>query len=81
MVHHRVDGDDIELTHEFLSLMLAVRRPSVTTALHVLEGHRLIRADRGWLTIRDRAGLQTFAGDAYGRSEEEYARLIRPMKT
>ncbi len=80
MVHDRVDGNDIQLTHEFLSLMLAVRRPSVTTALHVLEGNRLIRADRGWLTIRDRAGLEEFAGDAYGRSEEEYARLIGPLK-
>lgn len=80
MVHDRVDGDDISLTHEFLSLMLAVRRPSVTTALHVLEGNRLIRADRGWLTIRDRVGLEQFAGDTYGRSEEEYRRLIGPFK-
>lgn len=76
MVHDRVDGDDIPLTHESLSLMLAVRRPSVTTALHVLEGNRLIRADRGWVTIRDRAALEEFAGDAYGRSENEYRRLV-----
>ena len=80
MVHDRVDGDDIQLTHEFLSLMLAVRRPSVTTALHVLEGNRLIRADRGWIQIRDRAGLEDFAGDAFGRPETEYARLIGPLK-
>lgn len=80
MVHDRVDGDDIQLTHEFLSLMLAVRRPSVTTALHVLEGNRLIRADRGWIQIRDRAGLEDFAGDAFGRPETEYARLIGPIK-
>lgn len=80
MVHDRVDGDDIQLTHEFLSWMLAVRRPSVTTALHVLEGNRLIRADRGWIQIRDRAGLEDFARDAYGRPETEYARLIGPLK-
>lgn len=80
MVHDRIDGDDIQLTHEFLSLMLAVRRPSVTTALHVLEGNHLIRTDRGWITIRDRAALEDFAGDAYGRSEEEYRRLIGPFK-
>jgi len=64
MVHDCVDGVDIPITHEFLSLMLAVRRPSVTTALHVLEGNGLIRAERGWVTIRDRAGLEDFAGDA-----------------
>lgn len=79
MVHDRVDGDDIRLTHEFLSLMLAVRRPSVTSALHVLEGNGLIRAERGWVTIRDRAALQAFAADAYGRSETEYRRLLGPM--
>lgn len=79
MVHDRVDGDDIKLTHEFLSLMLAVRRPSVTTALHILEGERLIRAERGWITIRDRAALEAFADDAYGGSEIEYRQLIGPM--
>ena len=79
MVHDRVEGDEIQLTHEFLSLMLAVRRPSVTTALHVLEGNRLIRADRGWVTIRDRAALEEFAGDAYGRSENEYRDLLGPL--
>ena len=80
MTHDRVDGDEIQLTHDFLSVMLAVRRPSVTTALHVLEGNRLIRADRGTIQIRDRAGLEEFAGDAFGRPETEYARLIGPMK-
>jgi hypothetical protein len=56
--------------------MLAVRRPSVTTALHVLEGKKLIRSERGRITIRDRAGLQASAGDAYGKPEEEYRRLL-----
>jgi len=79
MVHDRVNGDDIQLTHEFLSLMLAVRRPSVTTALHVLEGNGLIRADRGWVTIRNRPALEEFAADAYGRSETEYRQLLGPM--
>jgi CRP-like cAMP-binding protein len=76
MCHDRVDGDEFALTHEFLSLMLAVRRPSVTTALHVLEGNGFIRSVRGYITILDRAALETFAADAYGRPEEEYRRLI-----
>lgn len=79
MCHDRVDGDELALTHEFLSLMLAVRRPSVTTALHVLEGNRFITAERGYITIRDRRRLEEFAGDAYGRPEAEYKRLIGPM--
>jgi CRP-like cAMP-binding protein len=39
MCHDRVSGDELHLTHEFISLMLSVRRPSVTTSLHVLEGN------------------------------------------
>jgi CRP-like cAMP-binding protein len=76
MSHDRVDGDDIPLTHEFLALMLAIRRPSVTTALHVLEGGQLVRATRGQVTIRDRGGLEELARDSYGIPEAEYGKLI-----
>jgi CRP-like cAMP-binding protein len=79
MSHDRSEGDDLALTHEFLGIMLAVRRPSVTTALHVLEGQHLIRSQRGRVLIRDRAGLEDFARDAYGIPEAEYARLVGPM--
>jgi CRP-like cAMP-binding protein len=76
MCHDRVDGDEISLTHDFISLMLGVRRPSVTTALHVLEGQKLIQAERGRITIRDRKGMMDFAARTYGKPEEEYRRLI-----
>jgi CRP-like cAMP-binding protein len=36
MAHDRIGDDTLPLTHEFLSLMLAVRRPGVTEALHAL---------------------------------------------
>jgi CRP-like cAMP-binding protein len=80
MCHDRVDDGKIALTHEYMAIMLAVRRPSVTTALHVLEGNGLIYADRGVITIRDRAGLESFAADAYGKPESEYARLFGPIR-
>jgi CRP-like cAMP-binding protein len=80
MCHDRTDGDEISLTHEFLSIMLAVRRPSVTTALHVLEGRKLIYSERGVIIVRDRTALQSFARDAYGESEKEYERLLCPLK-
>ena len=79
MCADRVDGDEIALTHEFLAIMLAVRRPSVTTSLHVLEGEGLIRATRGCVTLRDRAALERFAGDSYGRPEAAYRELIGPL--
>jgi CRP-like cAMP-binding protein len=73
MCHDRTDGDEISLTHEFLSIMLAVRRPSVTTALHVLD------SERGMIIVRDRPALEAFASDAYGECEREYLRLIGPF--
>jgi CRP-like cAMP-binding protein len=76
MCDDRVDGGKLELTHEFISIMLAVRRPSVTTALHVLEGNGFIRSERGCIIIRNRRALEDFAGDAYGKPEAEYRRLM-----
>jgi CRP-like cAMP-binding protein len=76
MCHDRVDGDVLFTTHEFLSIMLGVRRPGVTEALHILEGAHVIRAERGLVTILDRARLEQVAGDSYGIPEAEYARLV-----
>ena len=76
MCHDRVSGDNIQLTHEFMSVMLSVRRPSVTNTLHILEGNGYIRSDRGFVTIVNRAGLEAFAADAYGQPEVEYRRLL-----
>ena len=79
MAHDRTDGDDVPLTHEYMGVMLAARRPTVTTALHVLEGNLFIKAARGMITIRDRAGLEEFSDGSYGRPEAEYTRLIGPF--
>lgn len=76
MCHDRVDDDVISLTHEFLALMLGVRRAGVTTALQVLEGARIVRASRGRIEILDRGRLLDAAGDSYGPPEAEYERLI-----
>ncbi len=76
MCHDRTDGDDLALTHEFLSIMLGVHRPAVTVATQVLEGSGLIRARRGRITILDRAGLEAVADLGYGMAEAYYASLI-----
>jgi len=78
MCHDRVDGDELHLTHDFMAVMLGVRRPGVTTTLHILEGNHLIRNTRGVITVRDREGLEKLADDAYGLPEAEYDRLMVP---
>ena len=80
MCHDRSDGDEMALTHDFLAIMLAVRRPTVTTALHVLEGNGFIAAERGYITMRNRDAMERFAQDAYGKPEAEYRRLIGPLR-
>ena len=76
MVHDRTDGDDLPLTHEFLSLMLGVRRSGVTDQIHILEGMKAIKATRGNIRIIDREKLKEVAGRSYGIPEQEYERLI-----
>ncbi|GJE15099.1 Crp/Fnr family transcriptional regulator [Methylobacterium longum] len=76
MCHDRIDGDDIRITHDFLSLMLGTQRSSTTLAVQALEGHRLIKAQRGKITILDRETMEQVADDGYGLPEAEYARLI-----
>jgi CRP-like cAMP-binding protein len=44
MCADRVDGDELGLTHKYLSIMLGVRRPGVAVAIQILEGKGLIRA-------------------------------------
>jgi CRP-like cAMP-binding protein len=77
MVHDRQDNDELQLTHEFMAVMLGVRRSGVTNALHVLEGKSLIRASRGVIRIVSRKGLTSLAGGIYGVPEAEYERLMR----
>ena len=76
MAHDRASGATILLTHEFLALMLGVRRAGVTEALNALVQQGLIKAARGQITVLDRKGLETSAGDSYGVPEKEYRRLL-----
>jgi CRP-like cAMP-binding protein len=65
MAHDRVDGDELKLTHEFLAVMLGVRRSGITTALLELERKGLIAHRRSFVTILDREGLEEGSNGAY----------------
>lgn len=79
MLHDRIDGDFISLTHQTLAGHLGVRRASVTDSLHLLEGERAVRCDRAIIQVRDRQLLERCASRAYGRTEEIYRRSIGPF--
>ncbi|HEX2255137.1 MAG TPA: Crp/Fnr family transcriptional regulator [Afifellaceae bacterium] len=76
MVHDRMDGDVIPLVHEFLALMLGVRRAGVTEALHALDRNGAIQARRGRIIVADRERLEQSASGLYGVPEAEYRRLF-----
>ncbi|GJD62131.1 Crp/Fnr family transcriptional regulator [Methylobacterium frigidaeris] len=80
MAHDRLEGDEVPLTHDFLSIMLAAQRAGVTLAMQALEGLGAIRAKRARIIIRDRGILYDLAGKSYGPAEAEYERLIGPFR-
>jgi CRP-like cAMP-binding protein len=63
--HDRVIGDEFELTHEFLSLMLGVRRAGVSEAIGGLARAGLIEASRGRIHVVNRAGLERASCECY----------------
>ncbi len=75
-MHDRFDQNAFPFTHRLIAMMLGVRRAGVTTALHTLEGHKLIKARRGQITVVDRKGLEALSDPSYGVPESEYARLV-----
>jgi len=59
----------LPLTHEFLSLMLGVRRSGVTNALQALEKMGLISRNRGNILILDRKEMEKRSNGTYVPSE------------
>jgi CRP-like cAMP-binding protein len=68
MVHERIDGDEIAITHELLATAIGVRRSGITIALHTLEHRGGIISKRGLITIVDRNVLQTAGELASGNT-------------
>ena len=65
MTHDRVGSDTFALTHEFLAIMLGVRRAGVSEAAAELQRKGAIRYSRGRVTIVDRAVLEGQSCECY----------------
>ena len=76
MAHDRMTTDAVPLTHEFLAVMLGVRRAGVTVAIHGFERKGLVTTRRGQLTLVNRSGIEQIAGSFYGTPESELKRLL-----
>jgi CRP-like cAMP-binding protein len=58
LAHDRLEGDELPLTHELLSIMLGTPRPGVTLALGHLTGEGLVETGRGKIRVLNRRGLE-----------------------
>lgn len=76
MTHERASGDSFEITHEFLSMMLGVRRAGVSTAMNALQKEGVVSYRRGRVSVRDRARLEAASCPCYGVTRASYERLI-----
>jgi CRP-like cAMP-binding protein len=71
MTHDRMGTDEFQLTQEFLSNMLGVRREGVSKAAGDLQKRKLIEYSRGRLTVLDRAGLEATSCGCYEIIKDE----------
>jgi len=76
MTHDRVEGDDFQLTHEFLSYMLGTRRPTVSLVLGTLEKAGVIRNGTKRITIVNRPGLEKMSCECYQVVKGHFDRLL-----
>lgn len=67
MTRDRVRSGEFQLTQQFISHMLGVRRVGVTEAASNLQQRGLIQYSRGTIRIRDDAGLEAAACSCYRR--------------
>jgi CRP-like cAMP-binding protein len=71
-----IGSHEVALTHEYLAVMLGVRRATVTEVALKVQDAGLISYHRGRIKIRDRAGLEALACECYARTKAEYERLF-----
>jgi CRP-like cAMP-binding protein len=76
MARDRASSDDLPLSHEFLSMMLGVRRAGVTVTVGTLKSAGLINNSHGRVTIIDRQGLEAASCECYRTVRTEYERLL-----
>jgi CRP-like cAMP-binding protein len=76
MTQDRAHSNGFHVTHEFLAMVLGVRRVGITKAASSLQRQGLIRYSRGDIVIRDRPGLKAACCACYRADRDTYRRVL-----
>ena len=76
LAHDRDPTGTIELTQEFLSMMLGVRRSGVNIAMKALENSGLVELKRGSIRVLDRKGLESASCACYEEVKQYFSRIM-----
>ena len=79
LAHDRLGTDEMALTHDLLSTMLGVRRPTVTLVMSDLAEAGLVSTGRGALRIINREGLEARVCTCYEAVADIYG--VRPARS
>ena len=77
LTHDRIEGDELELTHELIARMLGSRRAGVSVAANDLREAGLISYTRGRVTVIDRPGLEAASCECYRMVKTHFDRLVK----
>lgn len=78
MANDRSAEAHMNLTHEFLGMMLGVRRASITEAISALRSAGIIKSENGRVLILDRPALERRVCECYRVIQEEARRFMPP---
>ncbi len=76
MTQDRIEREEFPLTHEFLAIMLGVRRPTVTLVFAALQRAGIVTHVRGHVRIADRKALEAASCECYRTVKAMFDRLL-----
>ncbi len=76
LAHDRDTSRTVDLTQEFLSMMLGVRRSGVNIAVRTLEKAGLIEHGRGFVRILDRKGMELVSCGCYDEVKQYFQQTM-----
>jgi signal transduction histidine kinase len=77
-IRERIDRSDFVVAQEFIAGMLGVQRPTVSSALQILQNHGALTRRGRAIVVTDRGVLARHACECYGVITREFDRLLQP---